>query len=267
MFYHLDRVLHQAVFQILYPIFDEGFIFDSYSCRFNKGTHAAVSRLESFTRKLSKNHRRNIFALKCDIKKFFDSIDQQILIRLIERKIQNADSLLLIKKIIDSFEKSSGKGLPLGNVTSQLFANIYLNELDQFLKQELKVKYYMRYCDDFVILGESRGYLLDLVPKIDNFLKLRLNLEIHKNKIIVRKCGQGIDFLGYVILPHYRVLRTKTKRRVFKKIVKGKSDLEKQLISEESFNFSLQSYLGILKHCEGFKLRKRLLGVVGKRAA
>jgi len=154
-----DRILHHAVFRILYPIFDKSFIFDSYSCRIGKGTHRAVKRLENFCRKSNRNNRKNIFALKCDIKKFFDSVKQDILLNLIEGKIIDNDAIWLIEKIIRSFPS----GLPLGNVTSQIFANIYLNELDQFIKHKLKIKYYLRYCDDFIILSESRDYLSDLI--------------------------------------------------------------------------------------------------------
>ncbi len=256
-----DRVLHHAVFRVLYPIFDKGFIFDSYSCRLNKGTHRAVNRLENFCRKLSKNNRRNIFALKCDIKRFFDSVDQDILLKLIKKKIQDADTVLLVEKIIKSFEKEKNKGIPLGNVTSQLFANIYLNELDQFIKHSLKINHYLRYCDDFVILGENKEYLLRLAPFIDNFLKEKLKLTLHPDKIIIRKHHQGIDFLGYVVLPHYRVLRTKTKGRILKKIEKRYLELRTDLISKESFNQSLQSYLGILKHCRGYKIKKKILSL------
>lgn len=262
-----DRVLHHSVFRILYPIFDKGFVFDSYSCRINKGTHKAVNRLETFTRKLSKNNHKNIFALKCDIKNFFDSVDQEILLKLIKKKIQDNNAIWLIEKIVKSFEKparnashsvaggGNNKGIPLGNVTSQLFANIYLNELDQFIKHELKAKYYIRYCDDFVILGENKEDLTKLIPLISNFLKDKLNLSLHSDKIIIRKHHQGIDFLGYVVLPHYRVLRTKTKTMIFKKIEKKQQNLQKHLISEESFNQSLQSYFGILKHCKGYKIK------------
>lgn len=259
-----DRVLHQAIFRILYPIFDKRFIFDSYSCRLNKGVHRNVNRLEKFARRLSKNNRKNIFALKCDIKKFFDSVDQNILLELIKKKIQDNNIIWLIEKIIKSFEKEKGKGLPLGNVTSQLFANIYLNEFDQFVKHKLKIKHYLRYCDDFVILAKDKKYLIDLVYLIDNFLKEELKLSLHSGKIIIRKYHQGIDFLGYVVLPHYRVLRIKTKKRIFKKIKKRHQNLQAGLISEESFNQSLQSYLGILKHCQGYKIQKRIKEILEK---
>jgi len=249
-----DRVLHHAIFRILYPLFDQNFIFDSYSCRTEKGTHKAVKRLEKFTRKLSQNNRKNIFALKCDIKKFFDSVDQEILLKIIKRKIQEENVIWLIEKIIKSFPK----GLPLGNVTSQLFANIYLNELDQFAKHILKEKYYLRYCDDFVILCDNEKHLQNLILKINNFLRENLKLNLHPNKIIIRKYYQGVDFLGYVVLPHHRVLRTKTKRRIIKKIQNKRQDLQNGLIAEECFEQSLQAYFGVLSHCEGFGIKEKI---------
>jgi len=250
----LDRVLHHAIFRILYPIFDKGFIFDSYSCRLNKGTHRAVNRLEKFARKLSQNNTKNIFALKCDIRKFFDSIGQDILIGLIVKKIQDEDALWLIAEIVKSFEKTAGNGLPLGNVTSQLFVNIYLNELDQFVKHDLREKYYLRYCDDFVILGKNEECLCELIMPISEFLEKRLKLTLHPDKIIIRRYNQGIDFLGYVVLPYYRVLRTRTKKRILKKIANKCQELSQGLIVEKSFNQTLQSYFGVLKHCCGHKI-------------
>lgn len=249
-----DRVLHHAVFRILYPIFDKSFIFDSYSCRIGKGTHRAVARLRKFCRKLSGNNTRNILALKCDIRKFFDSVNQEILLGLVKKKIQDENAIWLIENIIQSFEP----GLPLGNVTSQLFANIYLNELDQFIKYKLKEKYYLRYCDDFLILNEDKEYLEKIIFPIGNFLKKKLGLDLHPDKIIIRKFRQGIDFLGYVILPHHTSLRTKTKRRMIRKIKEKNFILREDLISEEQFNQSLNSYLGILKHCRGHKILKRI---------
>jgi len=156
-------------------------------------------------------------------------------------------------------------GIPIGNVTSQIFANIYLNELDQFIKHQLKIKYYFRYADDFVILHPNQQYLENLVTVVSNFLEVDLNLRLHPNKIIIRKFRQGIDFLGYVVLPYYIVLRTKTKRRMFKKIKRNLKELQTGLIPEESFNQSLQSYLGILKHCHGHRIKRKLILSVSTR--
>ena len=253
-----DRILHHAIFRVLYPIFDKSFIFDSYSCRTGKGSHRAIRRLEDFLHKSSKNNCKNIFALKCDIKKFFDSIDQEILLELIKKKIKDENSVWLIEKIIRSFLV----GIPLGNVTSQLFANVYLNELDQFVKHKLKVKHYLRYCDDFIILNEDVEYLKKLIVKIKDFLNKKLKLTLHPNKIIIRKYKQGIDFLGYIVLPHHRVLRTKTKRRILRKMTNKCRLLQEELITEEFFGQSLQSYLGILKHCEGHGTKMKIMKII-----
>jgi hypothetical protein len=212
-------------------------------------------RLEKFCRQLSGNNNKNIFILKCDIKRFFDSIDQDILLELVRRRIQDEKALCLIEKIVKSFAKEKNKGLPLGNVTSQLFSNIYLNELDQFIKHRLKIRYYLRYCDDFVILVENENYLVRLIMEIEEFLARELKLFLHPNKIIIRKYHQGIDFLGYVVLPHYRVLRTKTKKRILKRISEKRQRLSQALFSDRSFNQSLQSYLGTLKHCKSYSVR------------
>lgn len=234
-----DRLLHHAVYRILYPVFDRSFIFDSYSCRLNKGTHKAVRILESFTRKVSKNYTVPCFALKCDVKKFFDSVDHKILMEILKRKISNMNVLWLLKEIICSFDRSAIKnnqlslfgessvcgtqteretvpfrrGIPIGSLTSQLFANIYLNELDQFVKHKLKIKYYLRYCDDFVILSNNPDELQLIKQRINDFLNDNLKLVLHPGKASIRKLVQGIDFLGYVVLPYHTVLRTKTKKR------------------------------------------------------
>ncbi|MFA5935089.1 MAG: reverse transcriptase/maturase family protein [Candidatus Paceibacterota bacterium] len=149
-----DRVLHRAVYRILYLFFDNKFIFDSYSCRLNKGTHKALDRFCEFGKRASFDHTKTVWVLKGDIKKCFASIDQKILFDILKINIKDIDVLLLLKNIIKSF--SSGvvyKGLPLGNLTSQLFVNIYLNEFDQFVKHKLKAKYYIRYADDFVFFS------------------------------------------------------------------------------------------------------------------
>lgn len=253
-----DRVLHHAVFRILYPIFDKLFIFDSYSCRLNKGTHRAVNRLNYFARKVGKNNTKTIYILKLDIKRFFDSIDHNILLFLMEKKIKDENVLWLIKEIIDSFSIRSNQGIPLGNITSQLFANIYLNELDYFIKHDLRIKYYIRYCDDFVILNNNKEYLEKLIPQINTFLKDNLKLSFHPDKIIIRKYHQGIDFLGYISFPYHRILRIKTKKRMFKRINKKIRDLKQNKTTEQSFNQTIQSYLGVLKHCNSYKLEKEI---------
>ena len=233
-----DRVLHHAVFRVLYPIFDKLFIFDSYSCRIGKGTHRAVNRLNDFAHKVSRNNTKTCFILKLDVRRFFDSINQEILLDLIKTKIKDENALWLVEKVIRSFPK----GLPLGNITSQLFANIYLNELDKFVKHKLKIKYYIRYCDDFLILSGDKPYLDDLIQEIDNFLGNSLKLSLHPDKIMIKKYNQGIDFLGYVSFPYHKILRVKTRKRIFKNIKRK----------------NLQSYLGVLKHCNSHKLKGKI---------
>ncbi|MDP3730900.1 MAG: reverse transcriptase/maturase family protein [bacterium] len=235
-----DRVLHHAIFRILYPILDEQFIFDSYSCRLNKGSHRAVRRLKSFCCKISGNNSANITAVKCDVKKFFDSVDHSILLQLIQKRICDEDALWLIELVIKSFRAEKGVGLPIGNVTSQLFANIYLNELDRFAKHTLKIKYYLRYCDDFVLLSKNREELVQAVNKVSSFLWKCLKLSLHPNKIIFRKYHQGVDFLGYIVRPYCVNLRTKTRRRILQRVNKRNH----------------ASYWGVLKHCNGYKIKK-----------
>ncbi len=243
-----DRVLHHAVFRILYPLFDSLFISDSYSCRLNKGTHKAVDRLKLFARKVSKNNTKNCFVLKCDIKKFFDSVDHNILLSQIEKRVKDKNAIWLTEEIVRSFPKD--RGVPIGNLTSQLFANIYLNELDYFVKHDLRIKYYIRYCDDFLILKDNIEELNEILLKIKDFLRNKLKLSLHSGKISIRAYHRGTDFLGYVSFPFYRVLRTKTKKRMLRRVEEKKN--------KESFNQTLQSYFGILKHCQGYKLRKEI---------
>ncbi len=239
-----DRLLHHAIHRTLEPIFEPTFIYDSYASRGDKGLHKALKRLNQMAWKLSQNNTKTVWGLKYDVKKFFDSIDHFILFDLLRKKIKDNHALDLIVHVIKSFEKTSGKGLPLGNLTSQLFANIYLDHLDQFVKRNLRVKNYIRYVDDFVILSNDKQYLEKVLLIIRSFLKHDLLLELHQRKVIFRKWHQGIDFLGYVLFPHHQILRTKTKNRMFRKIN----------------NESRQSYFGLLKHCRGRKIKKELGG-------
>ena len=249
----------------MYPVFDRNFIFDSYSCRIEKGTHRAVNRFESFIRKISGNNYKTTHALKCDIKKFFDSINQETLLNIIKRKVSDPETLWLTEKIIRSFSKSEDKGLPLGNVTSQIFANIYLNELDQYVKHVLRSEYYVRYCDDFVILGLNKNILVEIAREIQKFLVNQLGLSLHPDKIFIRNVRRGIDFLGYVLLPYHRAIRTKTKRRIITEIIKKRDEFESGMgvVLQESFKQSVNSYLGCFKHCNGYDMEKEILWLSG----
>lgn len=254
-----DRVVHHLVSNVLEKIFDSTFYFHSYSCRKNKGTHKAVDAFVKIARKASKNNTSSLFALKCDIKKFFANVDHEILYGLLKRRILDEDFLRLLKEIIDSFETdSTAKGMPIGNLTSQLFANIYLDPLDQFIKQELKVKYYIRYADDFVILSASREHLEKLLETIKEFLESNLKLPLHPQKIEIRDYYLGIDFLGYIVFPNFVLPRAKTKKRLFRKIHKKVELYKMSKISAEVLNQSIQSYLGYLTHANTYQLTQQL---------
>jgi len=241
-----DRLLHHAVYRILYPFFDKKFIADSYSCRNDKGSHRALYRFERFVRVVSKNNTKQCWILKCDIRKFFATIDHSILIRILRENIDGADVKWLCEKIIRSFENAPGKGLPLGNLTSQLFANIYLNELDQFVKHTLKVKYYIRYADDFVIFSGDKRYLEETLIRLDTFLGDTLSLKLHEDKVYIKSIGSGVDFLGWVHFPNHRVLRTATRRRMLKHL--------RECPTEKIMN----SYYGLLLHGNTRKLQSEL---------
>ncbi|MCX6751614.1 MAG: reverse transcriptase/maturase family protein [Candidatus Nomurabacteria bacterium] len=268
-----DRLLHHAVYRILYPYFDKKFIFDSYSCRVDKGTHKAINRFRFFFRKVSKNNTKTCWVLKCDIKKFFANIDHKILKEILSKSLFDTDILWLLGEIIDSFHTNSiGKvsvnpiyamaemkkhpysnsaiaeyeyrGLPLGNLTSQLLVNIYMNEFDQFVKHKLKVKYYIRYADDFVVLQNDKIELEKVLEQMKNFLETKLKLNLHPNKVFIKTIVSSVDFLGWVHFPKHRVLRTATKKRMFRNINKN------------SKPNTVQSYLGMLSHGNTYKLSK-----------
>lgn len=243
-----DRVLHHAICRILGPIFDKRFIFDSYASRKAKGTYAANERLREFARKLSRNNTRTVWFLKCDIRKFFDSVDHGILLELCGVRIVEKSTLNLLRMIVSSFETRLGKGIPLGNLTSQLFANIYLDQLDQFVKRELRCKYYIRYTDDFLLLSLRKSELEEILCRIRIFLMERLRVQVHDHKVFITTWHQGIDFLGWIHFPYRRVLRTSTKHRMIRKI-----------IAKNASRDTVQSYLGLLSHGNSHKIRRSIL--------
>jgi len=258
-----DRVLHHAVFRILNPIFEKTFIANSFSCRIGKGTHKGVLAAESMIRRESRNYTKPCFALKCDVRKFFDSIDHEILLAILKKRIIDPDTMWLMERIIESFSTSwttlfDRQGLPIGNLTSQLFANVYMNEFDQFVKQRLRIKHYARYTDDFVIVSTDKKYFMDLLDPIQDFLGEHMKLKLHPKKISIRACHRGVDFLGYVALPHHRLLRPKTKRRVFRKLKIQIAQYRAGAISEATLSQSLQSYLGVLSHANTHQLSEDL---------
>ncbi len=247
-----DRVLHHAVYRLLYPFFDNAFIYDSYSCRQDKGTHKASEQFKKFCFKVSHNHTRTCWVLKCDIRKFFASVDQAVLLGILSLYIPDQDILWLLKEIISSFQSTeAGKGLPLGNLTSQLLVNVYMHEFDYYVKHYLKGRYYIRYADDFVIVSSDKTWLKAQIPLIQRFLHEVLLLSLHPDKVYIRSLASGVDFLGWVNFPDHRVLRPATVRRMRKRI------------KENPKPETVQSYLGLMKHVNAQRLSQAIVNDYG----
>ncbi|HXK39669.1 MAG TPA: reverse transcriptase domain-containing protein, partial [Candidatus Paceibacterota bacterium] len=244
-----DRLLHHALYRTLYPFFDRTFIPDSYSCRKGKGTHKAMDRFRRFAYAASKNHTKTVWVLKCDIRKFFANINHRVLVAILEKNIADKKVIRLLSEVIGSFDSTApGIGLPLGNLTSQLLVNVYMNEFDQFVKHTLKAKHYIRYADDFIFLSRDKEWLEQRVlPCVLEFLSERLRLELHPNKVFIKTVASGVDFLGWTHFPDHRVLRTTTKRRMMKRLQTPSSPQ------------TLSSYSGMLQHGNTFKLQRQVL--------
>ncbi len=290
-----DRVVHHAVYQILNPIYDRKFIFDSFANRDKKGTHKAIKRLQFFLRKIDFSRQsdkiskrenftslthlkgKNIYCLKCDIAKCFPSINHQKLIEIIQKTIQDQKVLWLLREIISSYEtgnefdslftpdspflKLRPRGIPIGNLTSQLFINIFLNELDQYIKHKLKIRYYIRYVDDFVILSPNKRYLHQTRDRVRTFLREELLLELHPKKQSIFPVEKGIDFLGHVIFKNFTLLRKSNKEAFRKKLKKLKKGLGQNKVSEEEMRRSITSWLAHAQFSDTFRLRKRMIGL------
>ena len=212
-----DRVIHHAICNIIEPIFDKTFIYDNCAGRKNKGTSFALKRLEKFQLKTTKNLTSNSYCLKADIKHYFKEVNHEILINIIKKKIKDKNTIQLIVKILKNYHNKE-KGIPLGNLTSQFFASIYLNELDYFVKHQLKEKHYVRYVDDFLILNYSRFKLTFLKNRIKEFLKNNLKLKLHKNKSKITSLSKGVDFVGFRNYYHFKLLRRRSIRGMKRKI-------------------------------------------------
>lgn len=195
------------------------------------------------------------WVLKCDIRKFFASVDQKNLMDIVARHIHDSDTVWLINQIVRSFNSGiSGKGLPLGNLTSQLLVNIYMNEFDQFAKHKLKAKYYIRYADDFVFLSRDKEWLEILIPLIADFLGIKLALTLHPDKVYIKSFASGVDFLGWVHFPDHRVLRTAAKRKTLRAMEENKDKEE-----------TVQSYMGLLSHGNAEKLRMKINRMINRQ--
>lgn len=268
-----DRVVHHALCNIIEPIFDRIFIHDSYASRKGRGTHAALRRFEMFKRRVSCNGRpvnrakdSNMVtghALKADIRHYYASVNHGVMIRIIGRRIKDEKVLWLIRKILDSHcPKNPGKGMPIGSLTSQLFANIYLSELDCFIKQRLRAKFYIRYMDDFIILHKSRGILLGWKGMISGFLRT-IKLELHQEKSAVFPLHKGVSFLGYRIFFNYKLLKKGNLGVLEKKMEKFKKLFDRGEISHGKIMQSLEGWMAYARYGNTYNLRRRLMAGFG----
>ncbi|MGL4672626.1 MAG: reverse transcriptase domain-containing protein [Cetobacterium sp.] len=246
-----DRVLQHAVNAIIEPIFTKGFYEHSYACLEGKGAHKASRVLKTW---LFDTKQKDIYYLKCDVAKYFDSINHAVLINILESKIKCPDTLDLLRKIIDN---GTGVGIPIGNLTSQTFANIYLNELDKFVKHKLKIKYYIRYMDDFIILDESKEKIHEYLHEIESYLSSNLALKLnHKTRIA--PVFKGVDFVGYNHFINRTNLRRSTWVRQKKQIKSMFRKMEQGKMAKEEVAKTLYSILGHISHADTFLLKKNI---------
>lgn len=260
--FYPDRIVQHALMNIIIPIWDKMFIHDSYACRENKGIHSGSLRAMEFV-------RRNKYVLKCDISKFYPSIDHDILLEIIKRKIKCPDTLWLIEDIVRSFP--GGKNVPIGNYTSQWFGNLYLNEVDRYVKHDLQKKYgymdYLRYCDDFCLFHDNKKVLNECRQLFMQFIDEKLKLKFSKCDIF--PITHGVDYLGYRHFDNYKLLRKRTVKRVRKRLAALPALYEKKKITGEQYRSSVASTWGWLKHANTHNLQitlqfKELMKKVGE---
>ena len=275
-----DRVLQHSLVSTIEPSFEKRFIFDSYACRKGRGTHFGAKRVKKFlmAARCVNGGDKEIYVLQCDIQKFFQSISWDVLLSLIGKVVKCPLTFDLIKKIVTTHEKTTGreldqlslfspvatelpavsvdkrKGLPIGNLTSQLFANIYLNELDHFVKEVLRERWYARYMDDFLIIHPDKNHLWEVKEKIRTFLKNALDLQLHPKKVAIKNVSEGVPFVGYRIFYDHMLVRGSTLRRIQKKYRKRIKLFRKGLISQDELSQTHSSIRGHLKHANAHHL-------------
>jgi len=292
-----DRIVHHLIYNYVSPFFERLFIYDSYSCREGKGTSCGIERLDHFIRSCSQNYSRDCHILKIDIKGYFMSIDRDILYQKIEKTLRrfkdeaNFDTdfiLRLIRKVVFNdptknclikgkrenwqglpktkslFSAGENKGLPIGNLTSQLFGNVYLNDFDHFAKHQLGVKYYGRYVDDIAIVHKNKEYLKSIIPVVKDYLAKEASLELHQNKIYLQHFTKGANFLGTIIKPWRIYVQRRIKGNFYQKIRHWNNFLSRKRYQftgadAKKFLSSINSYLGIMKHYHTYKLRRKMI--------
>ena len=251
-----DRVVHHALHNIIEPIFERSMIHDSYACRKEMGVLSGVQRTTRFLRDSTRRWGR-VYCLKGDVKKYFPSVHHETLKQIIRKRIACPDTLEMIDRIIDSTGEEVG--MPIGNLTSQLFANVYLSELDHFVKEECGVKYYIRYMDDFVILYDDKRVLKNLLEDVEYYLRVALRLRLNDKTQIFPVGPRPIDFLGYRIFPEYRLLRKGNLRRTKRKLKKFARLYALGQISLLDVQPSIVSWIGHAQHADSWRVRNKIL--------
>jgi len=256
-----DRVVHHALCNIIEPIFERGMIHDSHACRRGQGVLSGVLRTVRFLR-AARTRWGRVYCLKGDIKKFFPSIDHEALKKIVRKKIACLDTLDLIDKIIDS--NGADTALPIGNLTSQLWANVYLNELDHFVKQDLGVRYYIRYMDDFVVFHGDKRILSWVLAEIEGFLDNVLRLKLNSKTQIFPVGLRSVDFLGYRIWPDFRLMRKGNIKRTKRRFRKFRRLHQSGQITLAEIRPSVMSWLGHAKHADTWRLREIILRILSR---
>ncbi|MFH1439435.1 MAG: reverse transcriptase domain-containing protein [Candidatus Woesearchaeota archaeon] len=254
-----DRVVHHALCNVIAPTFEKHFIHDSYANQVGKGALKAISRFDEFTRIASNNYTKKIFVLKADIRKYFENVNHNVLLELLQAQIKDKKILWLIKLILSNHAtKVSNKGMPLGNLTSQFFANVYLHELDLFVKHIIKAKYYIRYVDDFIIINKSKNKLKQFKKEINKFLLEKLDLELHPEKSRIIQLQKGINFLGFRIFPQYKLLVKKNLRKFKAKLNNYSENFPKGCSDYDKIYDFLEGWTAYAKYASTYKLRKEI---------
>ncbi len=253
-----DRVAHHALCAALEPLFERAAIFDSYACRPGKGSHAAVKRAQSFARRFGR-------FLKLDIHKFFETLDHDVLKAVLRRIVKDARLLELTDRIIDHGAPGSfpGKGLPIGNLTSQHFANHYLSPLDHFIKERLRAPAYLRYMDDLLGFADSKRFLREAHDQIRQFLAHELKLELKSRATVLAPVSEGVPFLGLRLWSKLIRLDNAGKRRLVRELRRSAEGLACGLLSENDAVDSLRSRLGHAVHADTMSLRRSLGDIMG----
>lgn len=278
-----DRIVHHLIYNAVKERFENRFIQDTFSCIPNRGTLAGAQRARDFAKRITRNYSKKAYYMKADISNYFNSINKVILLDIIRRYVREKWLMDLIEQVINHdprtnvfikskrelwdilpkhkslFNAKINKGLPIGNLTSQFFSNVYLNRIDQFVKHNLRIKYYCRYVDDMVLMHEDPKHLNYCYDKIDEFLRTHLDLVLNPKKKNMNLVSRGFDFVGHVIKPNRIYLRTTIIKKSFSTIKEWEKN-KKRFTEDELVNFrnKINSYLGMYKHVNGYKLRKKL---------